>query len=344
MPYTDVKITDLAQVNSIQKDDLFLVSHPLKDSTGTIQETPYTSNSISGGALSSTIKSALESDDLSVTGKWNFKTTAANFPTQNARFAIGDFLNALKTPSCLNSIVADGYDYGEHGWYHDLSTSIVQDKNKITVNNQSLSVMNNVIPNIDFVQRAIAGAYQNIISRLESAVQTITQTAINQNISFLPSHVGQIIISTTLKNNEYSSDGQTAAGFNLAHPENATNIRQFYGYGQTIDGIKYPNTQWIRHSGYVLMGADGSTSKPVSKANNTFTKGSNGFDGSNTATFTISKAAHSHTFTGNDHSKLDGKNIIHGEAEELNIHFLERLEAETLQVVQKVQVLKPVEQ
>ena len=60
---------------------------------------------------------------------------------------------------------------------------------------------------------------------------------------------------------DYSEDGRTAAGFNLNDPSQATNIRQFYGYGQKINGVQYPNTKWILHSDYFLRGSNTNVSK-----------------------------------------------------------------------------------
>lgn len=253
MAYIDVKITDLSQISSIKKDDLFLISHPLKDSDGAFLQTPYSSNSISGGALSSTLREMFETNTLCVsTGDWHFHTTIENLPTQDFKLQINNFINALETSDKLTSIV---HDDNANGWYHKLSSSFLQNPDNRSGVAQSLSVLNNSIPNVDFVERAIAGAYQSLLNQLTTII-TPTEDA-----HFVPSHVGEIVHSTTLEKstsvNGWKSGetvNQSAAGrYDAA-------IRKRYGYGQTINGVTYPDTAWILHSGYFLRGADSGVS------------------------------------------------------------------------------------
>lgn len=269
MAYIDVKITDLTQISSIERDDLLLVSHPLLYANGTLQNTPYTSNSISGGALSATIKDALRNDDLSIEGKWNFHTTKLNLPTQDFRFAIGNFLNALETLSCLSSIVSDG---DSSGWYHNLSSSICQSPEISGAGRtvQSISVLNNTIPNIDFVERIVAGAYKNIMERIGATF----------NGAFLPSHVGQIIHSTTLSD--------------------INAVKAVYGDGTVKNGIKTPNTNWKQHSGYILRGA---TPNDVVKFN-TLTADA----GEDQHTINISNT-HNHNFSATHNHNIGGVSV-----------------------------------
>lgn len=225
MAYIDVKITDLTQVSAVKRDDLFLISHPLLNAEGALQETPYTSNSLSGGALSSSLREMLEGNKLCVTGgDWHFHTNIENLPTQDFKFETDDFISALENHSWLTSITNDT---DAAGWYHNLSTSFVQDDDKRSGAAQSISAMNNSVPNVDFVQRAIAGAYQSLLNQLTNII--------NQNATYIPSHVGEIIHSTRLSTEEL--------------------VRNVYGHGQNINGIQYPDTHWIKHSGYFLRGA-----------------------------------------------------------------------------------------
>jgi len=183
MAYTDVKITDLAQVSNVNDSDLFLVSHPLYDATGVLQQTtPYSSNSISGGALSSTLKTCLENDSLNVVDKWSFKTTSGRIPTQNVKLDVSALIRALETPSQLTSITNDTQD----GWYKQLPTSFLQQNGNPSDTIQSISVNNNSIPNIDFVNKVAASVYQSLLEKIEGAG------------AYIKSHVGQIIHSTTL--------------------------------------------------------------------------------------------------------------------------------------------------
>ena len=266
MAYLDVKITDLAEISSIKNTDLFLVSHPLRDSTGALQQTPYTSNSICGGALSGAIKNALEGDDLSVSGKWTFHTSDNNLPTQDFRYAIGDFLNALKSDD-LSSIVSDT---NSSGWYYNLPTSFVQKADQRSGTEQSLSVTNNSIANIDVVQRMVAGAYQSLLNMIKN-------TFAGQSTSFVPSHVGQIIHSTTLNS------------------ESA--VRAVYGDGQSRNGIKYPDTHWIQHSGYFLRGGTNVSAGKNNQSDANFKGG-----GEPSKSYNVPLKSHTHTIKNLSHS------------------------------------------
>ena len=256
MAIQDVKITDLEQVELLRDKDLFLIAHPLYNSDGSIIENNrYTSNSLSGGGLMHTI----EQHDLCVVNHWHFHTTVENIPTQDIKLETDDFISALEDDEKLSSIINDM----QPGWYKDLSSSAIQLSN--SGDTQSISVINNGIPNIDFVERAIAGAYQSLLNQLTTIISP------SGDSHFIPTHVGEIVYSTRFSKADYSEDGCITAGFNLNDPSQATNIRQFYGYGQKINGVQYPNTKWIPHSDYFLRGAN--TLDNVSKNHNSFDYG-----------------------------------------------------------------------
>lgn len=289
MPQIDVKITDLDQIQELKNSDLFLIAHPMAQVDGNpIANYPYTSNSISGGALSSTIKHALEGDNLSISGSWNFHTNEKNIPTQDVHFSTGDFITALETTSCLTSMVNDN---NEDGWYFNLPTSFCQDPDKRSDTAQSLSVTNNSVANIDFVERAIAGAYKSLLNQLTTIISPYGDS------HFIPTHVGEIVYSTRFSKAEYSEDGQITAGFNLNDPSQATNIRQFYGYGQTINGVKYPNTKWILHSDYFLRGANSNVVK-----NST----SDGFGGQDYKDYDVPLKEHNHLLNASANPSVSG--------------------------------------
>ena len=281
MPQIDVKITDLEEIARIKNDDLFLIAHPLVQVDGNpIANYPYTSNSISGGALSSSLREMLESNTVCVdTGDWHFHTTIENIPTQDVKLNTDDFISALEDANHLSSII---HDDDSKGWYHKLSSSYLQNPSKRSDLAQSLSVTNNSIPNIDFVERAIAGAYQSLLNQLTTIISP------SGDSHFIPTHVGEIVYSTRFSKADYSADGITATGFNLQNPASATNIRQFYGYGQTINGVKYPNTKWILHSGYFLRGANSNVVK-----NST----SDGFGGQDSKKYDVPLKNHEHALS-----------------------------------------------
>lgn len=272
MAYIDVKITDLTQVSSIKNDDLFLVSHPLIDSDGALQDTPYTSNSISGGALSSTLRELFENHTLCVdNGDWHFHTTIENIPTQDFKLQIDQFIDALELSTKLTSIIQDD---DPSGWYHGLSSSFLQNPANRSGTAQSLSVLNNSIPNVDFVERAIAGAYRSLLNQLTTIISP------DGNSHFIPSHIGEIIHSTRL-----SSE---------------TLVRNVYGHGQVINGIQYPDTHWKKHSGYFLRGANSSQPDNNNKNDANFNGG--GQDSFRIGTGNLPNHTHSATFTGSSSS------------------------------------------
>ena len=232
MAIQDVKITDLDPIPSLRDKDLFLVAHPLFNSDGSIiANNRYTSNSLSGGALRNTV----ENWELSVQNHWYFNGGPDNIPSQTTKLEIDDLISALEDDSKLTSIVDDT---NQNGWYYKLSSSVLQKENDGVT--QSLSVRNDSIPNIDFVQRAIAKSYKSLLNQLTTIISQ------NGSSQFIPSHVGEIVITT-----RFSHADNTI---------NDTNIRKFYGYGQKINGVQYPNTQWIQHSGYLLSGASSGVS------------------------------------------------------------------------------------
>lgn len=219
MAYIDVKITDLTQVSSFEDKDLFLVSHPLYDSDGALQETPYTSDAISGGAL----KETFANSELSVKNRWHFVGGKENIPTQKTKLNTDGLISALQDASKLSSMLHDE----EAGWYKDdLSSSVMQQEGFAADTTDALSVTNDSIPNIDYVDRAIAGAYNSVLRHMQNLIQG----------NFIPSHVGEIIHSTVL-----SSEAL---------------VKAKYGNGNEINGIRYPNTTWIQHSGYFLRGSN----------------------------------------------------------------------------------------
>lgn len=281
MPQIDVKITDLQQVSALRNDDLFLIAHPMIAVTGgSIENYPYTSNSISGAALSSTIRETLRKQDLIIEGHWHFHGGDSKIPTQDTKLEIDDFISALEDDSKLSSIINDIHS----GWYRDLSSSKIQLSNE--GDTQSISVINNGIPNIDFVERAIAGAYQSLLNQLTTIISP------SGDSHFIPTHVGEIVYSTRFSKADYSENGNTAAGFNLNNPSQATNIRQFYGYGQKINGVQYPNTKWILHSGYFLRGANSSQPNNNNKNSSTFNGG-----GQDSKDYSVPLKKHTHSIT-----------------------------------------------
>lgn len=290
MPQIDVKITDLEEIARINNGDLFLIAHPLGQVDGNpIANYPYTSNSISGGALSSSLREMFESNTVCVdTGDWHFHTTIENIPTQDVKLNTDDFISALEDADHLSSII---HDDDSNGWYHRLSSSYLQDPSKRSDLAQSLSVTNNSIPNIDFVERAIAGAYQSLLNQLTTIISP------SGDSHFIPSHIGQMVITTKYSTNEYSEDGVTTTGFNLQDPASATNIRQVYGYGQTINGVKYPNTKWILHSDYFLRGANSNVVK-----NST----SDGFGGQDYKDYNVPLKEHNHRLNASANPSVSG--------------------------------------
>lgn len=224
MAYQNVKITELNKISAANADDLFLLSRP----TNTTY--PYESNAISAGGLSSTIKTALENDSLNVKGEWTFDGESANLPKVDTNFNPHDFIDSLEDPSKLSSYesVADG------SWYKNLSSTVVEKNDKNSPS--SLSVSNDSIPNIALVERSVAMAYSSLLQHLTNVV----------NGTFIPSRIGQIVISTKLS---------TASGHGLNEVPLENNIRRYYGYGQVVNGIQYPDTEWIQHAGYFLKGA-----------------------------------------------------------------------------------------
>lgn len=266
MAEIDVKITDLEPVSTIQPNDLFLVSKAFMTSGVLNLQMPYTSNALSGASLSSELKKNLENDTLSINNTWHFHGGVNHIPTQDAKLNVDDLSSALEDETRLSSIINDEKD----GWYKGLSSSVLQNNQQKNGETQSISVVNNSVPNIDFVERAVAIAYQSLLNQLTNIV----------NGAFIPSQIGDIVFSTKLSTASDDTDGNGVPSEN--------NIRRYYGYGQVINGVHYPNTKWIQHSGYFLRGAD----ENVSFNNNT--NDGNSFGGSDEKTYEVPLKSHYH--------------------------------------------------
>lgn len=316
MPQIDVKITDLDQIQELKNSDLFLIAHPMAQVDGNpIANYPYTSDSISGGALSSAIKHALEGDNLSISGNWNFHTNEKNIPTQDVHFSTGNFITALETTSCLTSMVNDG---DEDGWYFNLPTSFCQDPDKRSDTAQSLSVTNNSVANIDFVERAIAGAYKSLLNQLTTIITP------NGDSHFIPSHVGEIIYSTTLPPASSAPAWETGRTITQSiqdgiNCEDAL-VKKRYGYGQVINGVQYPDTKWIQHIGYFLRGGNSSgeyivVSGNTGKPNSDGTWNNNAGGGKDSINITVDQLPlhnHTATFSGSESSGTTGEITVSG--------------------------------
>lgn len=281
MAIQNVKITELDPVDFLKETDLFLLADPIYNTDGgIITNNRYTSNSLSGGAL----KHSIENYKMEIGGHWKFKGGPDNIPEQTTKLETSGFVDALKTPEKLNSLTNDS---NPNGWYYGLSSSIIQKENDGT--SDSLSVLNSSIPNVDFVQRAIAGAYKVIIDQLTNII-TPTGSA-----GFIPSHIGQIIVSTTL----------STASDELEEKDNPNenNVRRYYGYGQNINGVQYPDTKWIQHYDCFLRG---NTSNVMSN-DNVLTSNSHG--GTDTQSYDVPLKSHDHAL-GNkfsDNATVTGK-------------------------------------
>ena len=191
MAYQDVKITDLEQVSSFLSDDLFLISHPNKNSV----YTPYNSNSISGNAISESVGKRIAEMPLNITNHWSFNlpgsatnnlSNAQFLPTQDTLLGISAFLQGITDERQRESVRT----LAENQWYYKLSTTVVE---KVNPNGtvQSLSVNNSVIPNLDFVYRLTAG----VVDMLLNGEFKTSKPKLN-------SYVGMIIHSTTLDTKE----------------------------------------------------------------------------------------------------------------------------------------------
>ena len=163
MSYQNVKITELPKISNANANDLFLVSRLTN-----VESYPYESNAISVGGLSSTIKTALECNSMSISGEWRFNGNSNDVPKVNSNIDPSDFLNALKDPEKLSSFnsLEDG------SWYKELSTTVVENNGKESV--QSLSIANDSIPNIAFVERAIAGIYSDKANYIDPSNYSIS--------------------------------------------------------------------------------------------------------------------------------------------------------------------------
>lgn len=293
MAVKNVKITELDPVTFLKENDLFLIANPLYNSDGSIiANNRYTSNSLSGGAL----KKSFENYELSVESTWRFKGGPEHIPEQTTKLEISGFVEALKDPDYLSSIADDSLP---GGWYAGLSSSVVQHGENDGVVD-SLSTPNSGIPNIDFVERAIAGAYQSILDQFKNIVTS------SGDSHFIPSHVGEIVYSTTLAPKPSVPGWKSGETINQSDNNQDAELKKRYGYGQNIDGVQYPNTKWIQHSGYFLRGAPTGV---ISASTST------GLGGSDKKTLTVPNLpAHNHTatFAGTGSNGSTGKITVKG--------------------------------
>lgn len=189
MSLENVKITDLFQISadSVGDKDLLLISHPNTEENVGDVDIPYTSNSINVQELGNSIGKI----PIKIINCWNFGLSGSaagdlslteKLPRQGMQLLVSDFLSAMTDKSKRDSVLNSGTD--PTGWYMSLPTSVVE-KDNSNGYASSLSVRNDVIPNIAFVHRMFA-----YFAKLIADGTIISEKA--------PSYVGQIIHSTTL--------------------------------------------------------------------------------------------------------------------------------------------------
>ena len=230
MPQIDVKITDLDPVPKLRNDDLFLIANPMVDVDGNpIVNYPYTSNSISGGGLSSTIKETITNENTIICAEWDYDI---KIKIDDPFF--GDMVNNL----CSANDIENEYGYKP---------------SNPTLISSSSTINGDTIVNKDYVDQLTKLLYQNIISNLISGFTTIYG---NNNI--LQSQKGQIIHSTFLSALEsYTNNGITVTESSLGRKD--AMVRYYFGNGRTIANfggfeLKSPDTKWRLHGPYFLRG------------------------------------------------------------------------------------------
>ena len=159
--YYNVKITDLLSVDKLDESHQFLIANPIVVDGTIDSRTPYTSNRISGKEISSSIcggmANMIKNSDFDVSGDWNMygKWTFKNenkIPAVDAKIDPTDLTNALSDDAKLSSVINDD----GNGWYASLTNHRVLTGNGV----DSLSIGNNSIPNINYVERTVAQTYK----------------------------------------------------------------------------------------------------------------------------------------------------------------------------------------